>query len=86
LNTRFHRKSSASTALLSLRLKVKINSMPNAFRAEVYFIAAMMILILVVSGVSVYLFFKTYKKEMREKKARAERKAQAAKAESEIEN
>ncbi len=60
--------------------------MPNAFRAEVYFIAAMMILILVISGVSVYFFFKTYKKEMREKKARAERKAQAAKAESEIEN
>lgn len=60
--------------------------MPYAFRAEVYFIAAMMILILVVSGVSVYLFFKTYKKEMSDKKARAEKKAQALKAESEIEN
>ena len=41
--------------------------MPGAGRAEVYFIAAMMILILVVCGISVYFFFKTYKKEMRER-------------------
>ncbi len=47
--------------------------MPGAERAEVYFIAAMMILILIVCTVAVVFFFKTYKKEMREK---AERKAE----------
>lgn len=34
----------------------------------------MMILIMVVSGVSVYYFFKTYKKEMREKELRIKEK------------
>ena len=48
--------------------------MPSA-EAEVYFIAAMMVLILVISGVSVYFFFKQYKKEMREKAERASKKA-----------
>lgn len=43
--------------------------MPNAGTAEIYFIAAMMILILVVSFAAVYFFFKTYKREMREKEA-----------------
>lgn len=46
--------------------------MPGAGRAEVYFIVAMMLLILVVCGVAVYAFFKTYKKEMRERAARQE--------------
>jgi uncharacterized protein YpmB len=46
--------------------------MTGAARAEIYFIAAMMVLILIVSGASVYFFFKQYKKEMKE---RAERKA-----------
>jgi uncharacterized protein YpmB len=44
--------------------------MPGAGRAEVYFIAAMMVLILVVSAVAVYFFFKTYRQEMREKDER----------------
>ena len=44
--------------------------MPYSATAEVYFIAAMMILILIVCAGSVYFFFKTYKKEMREKEAR----------------
>ncbi|CAN5136555.1 hypothetical protein BH20ACI2_BH20ACI2_26060 [soil metagenome] len=48
--------------------------MPGSGRAEVYFIVAMMILIMVVSGVSVYYFFKTYKKEMREKELRIKEK------------
>jgi hypothetical protein len=51
-------------------------------RAEIYFIAAMMVLILVVCGVSVYYFFKTYKKEMREREERLRQK-QAAKQEAE---
>ncbi|MFN0139025.1 MAG: hypothetical protein ACKVQW_02925 [Pyrinomonadaceae bacterium] len=44
--------------------------MPGAGRAEVYFIAAMMTLILIVSAVAVCFFFKTYRKEMREKEER----------------
>ena len=49
--------------------------MPGADRAEIYFIAAMMVLILILSVTAVYLFMKQYKKEMRQKKERAERKA-----------
>jgi len=49
--------------------------MPGAGRAEVYFIAAMMILILVICGVSVFFFFKTYRKEMREKEERLTKKS-----------
>ena len=49
--------------------------MPGAGRAEVYFIAAMMVLILIVSFTTVYFFAKTYKKEMRQRKERADRKA-----------
>jgi len=41
--------------------------MPGSGRAEIYFIAAMMILIMILSVTAIYIFFKTYKKEMREK-------------------
>ena len=58
--------------------------MPLASRAEFYFIAAMMFLILVLCTVSVYIFFKTYRKEMREKEERARRK-EVAKAETKAE-
>ncbi len=44
--------------------------MPRYEVAEIYFITAMMILILIISGVAVYFFIRTYKKEMREKQAR----------------
>jgi hypothetical protein len=54
--------------------------MPETSRAEFYFIAAMMFLILVLCTASVYIFFKTYRKEMREKEERARQK-EAAKAE-----
>ena len=40
--------------------------MPES-RTEFYFIGAMMVLILVLCVAAVFLFFKTYKKEMREK-------------------
>ena len=52
--------------------------MPGAGRAEVYFIAAMMILIVILSVTACVVFFKTYKKEMREKEERL--KAVRAKA------
>ena len=55
-------------------------SMPVASRAEFYFIAAMMFLILVLCTAAVYIFFKTYRKEMREKQQRIERE-KAVKAE-----
>jgi flagellar basal body-associated protein FliL len=57
--------------------------MPNASRAEIYFIAAMMILIFVISTVAVYFFFITYKKEKAERIKRIEK--QKAKSEN-IEN
>jgi hypothetical protein len=42
--------------------------MPGSATAEVIFISAMMILILIISFAAVYFFFKTYRKEMRQKK------------------
>lgn len=48
--------------------------MPGAGRAEIYFIAAMMVLIMILSVAAVFVFFKTYKKEKREKEARLEAK------------
>ncbi len=44
--------------------------MPGYAVAEIYFIAAMMVLILVICVVAVYFFARTYKKEMREKQER----------------
>ena len=41
--------------------------MPEASLGEIYFIVGMMTLVLVISTVSLYLFVKTYKKEMRER-------------------
>jgi hypothetical protein len=49
--------------------------MPGAERAEIYFIAAMMLLILILSFAAVYFFVKQYKKEMRDKNERIERKS-----------
>ncbi|MEP7214405.1 MAG: hypothetical protein ABI791_15110 [Acidobacteriota bacterium] len=58
--------------------------MPGTERAEIYFITAMMILILVLCVGAVYIFFRQYKKEMRAreeaKRIKAE-KAEAAKSE-----
>jgi len=47
--------------------------MPVSVTAEVIFITEMMVLILIVSFASVYFFFKTYKKEMKEKREAKER-------------
>lgn len=53
--------------------------MPGTGRSEVYFVAGMMVVILIMSVAAVYFFVKTYKKEMREKdlakKAKAERQS-----------
>ncbi|HMJ09556.1 MAG TPA: hypothetical protein VK468_11155 [Pyrinomonadaceae bacterium] len=56
--------------------------MPGSERAEIYFIAVMMLLILILCGVSVYIFIRQYKKEMSEK---AERKAKADAASVKVE-
>ncbi len=48
--------------------------MSNSALAEIYFIAAMMILICIISGVAVYFFFKTYKKEKLQKEHREKQK------------
>lgn len=48
--------------------------MPDSVRAEYYFIGAMMILMLIFAGFTIYFFIKTYKKEMREKRERDEQK------------
>jgi uncharacterized membrane protein len=51
--------------------------MPGAERAEIYFIAAMMVLILIISFTAVYFFVKQYKKEMRERQIRSDQKREA---------
>ena len=48
--------------------------MPNSSLAEIYFIAAMMILIFVLSGVAVFFFFRTFKKEKAQNQREAEKK------------
>ena len=44
--------------------------MSKSALAEIYFMVAMMILIFVVSGVAVYFFFRTLKKERLQKEKR----------------
>ncbi len=56
--------------------------MPGAGIAEIYFIAAMMILIMIFSIVAIYIFFRTYKREMREKELRKQKKTESGAAES----
>ncbi|MFL6373975.1 MAG: hypothetical protein ACJ73D_04840 [Pyrinomonadaceae bacterium] len=51
--------------------------MPGASRAEIYFISAMMLLIVGLCVVAVIAFFKTYKKEMREKAERLENESKS---------
>ena len=48
--------------------------MANAEMSEVYFIAAMFILIMIISAVAVYYFFKTFNREKLERQKRLERK------------
>lgn len=40
--------------------------MPKPTWGEIYFVGGMMALVLVISAVSIYLFVKTYRKEMKE--------------------
>lgn len=54
--------------------------MPGASLAEIYFIAAMFFLIIVISGVATYFFFRTYKREKSERQKRIEN--QKSKAEN----
>ncbi len=58
--------------------------MPGSGRAEIYFIAAMMILIMTLSISAIVIFFKTYKKEMREKALQGEAKKEIQDPKSEI--
>lgn len=66
--------------------------MPDTVLSETYFIALMMVLILILSTVATYLFFKTYYAEKRmweeERKAKKRLKEQELKAEqkAEVEN
>jgi cbb3-type cytochrome oxidase subunit 3 len=53
---------------------------PNASQAEIYFIAGMFVLIIVISAVSTYFFFRTYRRE------KADREKRAEKQKSKIEN
>lgn len=55
-------------------ISVKIQFMPNYSLAEVYFIAAMMILITVGSILAVFFFFRTYKREMNQNRIEKEKK------------
>lgn len=61
--------------------------MPGTGRSEVIFVAAMMILILILSIAAVYIFFRTYKKEIRDKELRKQAKdrdAETAQVESDV--
>ena len=58
--------------------------MPGSATAEAIFIAAMMVLILIISFGAVFFFFKTYKREM-SKKALDEEKSRIQDPQSEIE-
>jgi len=48
--------------------------MPVTEKSELIFITAMMILIMILSITAVYIFFRTYKKEMRDKELRKQAK------------
>ena len=48
--------------------------MANAEMAEVYFIAGMFVLIMIISAVAVYYFFRTYNREKLDRQKRLERK------------
>ena len=48
--------------------------MPKPTWGEIYFVGGMMALVLVISAVSIYLFVKTYRKEMREKEERSSKR------------
>lgn len=50
--------------------------MPGSGRAEIYFIVAMMILTFILSGVAMYAFARTYRKEMREREIEATKRKQ----------
>lgn len=63
--------------------------MPGTGKSEVIFVAAMMILILILSFAAVYIFFRTYKKEMRDKELRKQGKdhdTQIPEVESNVQN
>lgn len=60
--------------------------MSNSALAEIYFITAMMILIFVICGVAVYFFFKTYKKEMKDRKKRDEKRKEIQNPKPKIQN
>lgn len=52
--------------------------MPKVTLGEIYFVVGMMALTLVITAVSVYIFMKTYRKEMREKEERKRLEKEAA--------
>jgi hypothetical protein len=52
--------------------------MPNEGDSELYFIAAMMVLIVILCVIATVIFFRTYRKEMRERDAQRARKQENA--------
>lgn len=59
--------------------------MPGTGKSEVIFVAAMMILIMILSVTAVYVFFRTYKKEMRDKEMRQQAKTRSSDNAAEVE-
>ncbi|HMQ02844.1 MAG TPA: hypothetical protein PKD26_02910 [Pyrinomonadaceae bacterium] len=51
--------------------------MQGPIDAEIYFIAAMMVLILILSALAVFFFIRQYKKEMKEKAERSASKVRS---------
>jgi len=56
--------------------------MPGSGRSEIFFIIGMMVLTLILSGIAMYFFVRTYRKEMRQREAQRNNK-RAAKAANE---
>ncbi len=51
--------------------------MPGSGRSEIFFIIGMMVLTLILSGIAMYFFVRTYRKEMRQREAQRNNKRAA---------
>lgn len=60
--------------------------MQNSETAEIYFIAAMFVLIMIISAVAVFVFFRTYNKEKNAKQKRLEAKLKEQTIKEKVEN
>jgi len=58
--------------------------MPGSGRSEIFFIIGMMVLTLILSGIAMYFFVRTYRKEMRQREERRSQKPEARSQKTEV--